>query len=171
MSEELADTRLGFRVPIPAGLTGAYLLCWKAGRDAAEKGAGWKVGGLTLAGKALRIYRLGWVSHQRKMTLTFKDRERQAIRARMRATFGQWRYAAGRKGCTAMLAQGDKTRAAIIEALRGGPMRLRDVALAVGLTDGTVHHQISALCHSGLVLRGRVGRSSRYELVQKEVAA
>lgn len=167
---EMTDTRLGFRVPVPDGLFGCYLLCWRAGRDAAEKGKGWKVG-LLLGGKALRIYRLGWLSHKTGLSLSFGDRTRKAIRLRLKGMFGKWRSAAGRKGAGPKVAQGQATRAKIIDALRAnGAMRLKDVALAVALSPGSVHHQLGALKHEGVVLAGRAGRESRYELA-KEVAA
>lgn len=45
--------------------------------------------------------------------------------------------------------------------------RLRDIAAAVGITERAAHRILSELVADGYVLRERVGRRNRYEVVTK----
>lgn len=59
----------------------------------------------------------------------------------------------------------DRSRLAIIEALRGGGRRVGDVVTATGLTQPNVSMHLACLWECGLVARERRGREVHYRLI------
>lgn len=59
----------------------------------------------------------------------------------------------------------DRSRLAIIEALRAGERRVSDVVSATGLTQPNVSMHLACLWECGLVARERRGREVHYRLI------
>lgn len=65
-------------------------------------------------------------------------------------------------------AAGEATRERILGVLRaaGGPMRLKDISAAMGITDAAVHTHLCRLKAACRVTGGRVGREARYAILE-----
>lgn len=82
-----------------------------------------------------------------------------------KATMPEGAYLEGAAALLKLLA--DPTR--LISALRSGELRVNELALAVGLSESAVSHQLRLLRTGRLVTYRKVGRTVNYRLLDEHV--
>jgi len=66
-------------------------------------------------------------------------------------------------------ALGDRARLSLLQALRGGPLTVNELAAATEMGQANVSRHLAVLFANGLVARERDGIFVRYELADKDV--
>lgn len=84
-----------------------------------------------------------------------------------KATMPEGAYLEGAAALLKLLA--DPTRLKILSALRSGELRVNELALAVGLSESAVSHQLRLLRTGRLVTYRKVGRTANYRLLDEHV--